>query len=195
MSQKNRTSLAWIFSLILALTLSVGCTRSSQNQVPPFVILRSTDSYPLDPRLATTAEDLRVTRLLYANLVERDPKTGEFRPGLASWQESPKTSTIVLTIKDSAQFGDGRPISAETVKVSLDRWLQKGLGGDQTVAQMFRETFGDITVESPKNLRMALRTSVFRALSLLSSAYLGITGPPPSDPARLGDGNSSGLYH
>lgn len=59
-------------------------------------------------------------------LIWQDPKTGEFKPWLAtSWEISPDRLTYTFKLREGVTFSNGDPLDAETVKLNFD---QHGLG-------------------------------------------------------------------
>ncbi len=102
---------------VVALLLS-SCG-SHQARAPGLRVLLSTAPRSLDPRYATDAAGVRLSRLLYQGLVRLNPRTMEPEPGLASsWRwESP--SSLVITLRPEVRFASGAPLRAEDVCATL----------------------------------------------------------------------------
>ena len=59
--------------------------------------------------------------MLYETLLDLDPYTLEYVPGLAeSWEISEDKKTFTFTIDENARWSDGKPISAEDVKWTFE---------------------------------------------------------------------------
>ena len=79
----------------------------------------------LDPRTADTARSWTIMGLSYETLVNID-ENFEFTPGLAeSWDEVSPTE-YVFHLRDDAVFSNGRPMTAEDVKGSIELLLETG---------------------------------------------------------------------
>ncbi|GAB3716192.1 ABC transporter substrate-binding protein [Nocardiopsis oceani] len=77
----------------------------------------------LDPRSAEAARSWSLMGLSYDTLVEVGPDF-EFLPGLATSWDQPDHTTYVLTLREDAVFSNGRPMTAEDVKRSLEFLLE-----------------------------------------------------------------------
>ncbi len=71
------------------------------------------DIKTMDPILvADTASDA-VTSKIYDSLVQADPKNGEPKPRMATFDQSKDGLTYTFTINDKANWSDGKPVIAE----------------------------------------------------------------------------------
>ncbi|MGQ0568659.1 MAG: ABC transporter substrate-binding protein [Armatimonadota bacterium] len=76
----------------------------------------------LDPHRTVILSARMVMKNIYDPLIERNPRTGEFQPALATaWRVSEDGKTIVLALRRDVRFHDGAPLDAAAVKFSLDR--------------------------------------------------------------------------
>lgn len=118
-------------------------------------MLVPTDAETLDPRYATDAVALRVTRLLHAGLVRLDPDTLEPVPYLAkSWRWGPDGKELYVTLRDDVRFHSRAPLRAEDVVATIRAFQSK------EVASRHRrvvEDIGDVESVSPGVLRIQLR--------------------------------------
>ena len=70
-------------------------------------------------------DNMRYTRMtfdfMYETLIETDPETAEFAPGLAeSWEISEDAQTYTFHIDPAAKWSDGTPVTSEDVKWTFD---------------------------------------------------------------------------
>src|ERR1043165_3181035 len=71
------------------------------------------DIATMQPVLVNDTASGEVVGLIYANLIDVDPKTGEPKPGLATFSASSDGLTYTFTIDDKANWSDGKPIIAQ----------------------------------------------------------------------------------
>lgn len=123
--------------LLLALACAVGFTialwiqRLQSPASPPGITLRAaTRAEPLtfNPLLASDLASALVRRLVHATLVRIDHDTQELVPALAeSWTTSDDGRQVTLTLHDEARFSDGRPVTADDVRFSLEAAYDPGV--------------------------------------------------------------------
>lgn len=78
----------------------------------------------LDPQKTSGTWENRIVRELFETLISQDAK-GELIPGLAShWALSDDGLTLTFTLRDGAQWSDGRPVTAGDAVFSLRRLLR-----------------------------------------------------------------------
>ncbi|MBX6770562.1 MAG: peptide ABC transporter substrate-binding protein [Chloroflexi bacterium] len=93
----------------------------------------------LDPAVAQDVVSWTYLLQIYSGLVRLDDKL-QVVPDLAqSWTVSPDRRTYTFTLRSDARFQDGRPITAEDVKYSLERALDPA-----TRSPVARTYLGDI---------------------------------------------------
>ena len=74
----------------------------------------------LDPRIMSTSTNAEFLNEIYAALVKRDAITGEYSPYLAESYEVVDSQTLTVTIRADANFHDGRPVTAQDAKASIE---------------------------------------------------------------------------
>lgn len=80
------------------------------------------DPGSLDPIVKNEVAALMVVMNLFDRLVKVDPVTGQIEPMLAErWTISDDGLTYTFYLRDDAKFHNGRPITAEDVKYTLER--------------------------------------------------------------------------
>ena len=74
----------------------------------------------LDPRIMSTSTNAEFLNEIYATLATRDAATGEYSPYLAESYEVVDSQTLTVTIRADANFHDGRPVTAQDAKASIE---------------------------------------------------------------------------
>ncbi|HET7103803.1 MAG TPA: ABC transporter substrate-binding protein, partial [Terracidiphilus sp.] len=103
---------------LAALLLLVGC-RSAHRDPRTLVFLIESSPSNLDPRVGADAQSQRIDALLFDGLVERDAHF-HFTPALASSWEEPDPRTLVFHLRRDVYFHDGRLLTAQDVKWTID---------------------------------------------------------------------------
>lgn len=74
-----------------------------------------------DPVTSTAGWDTHALALVYDGLTQLDTE-GEPVPGLAeSWEYNPDGTAVTFHLREDAAFSDGTPVTAEAVKLNLER--------------------------------------------------------------------------
>lgn len=74
-----------------------------------------------DPVTSTAGWDTHALSLVYDGLTQLDPN-GVVQPGLAEeWTYSDDGTSVTFVLRDGAVFNDGTPVTAEAVKLNLER--------------------------------------------------------------------------
>jgi peptide/nickel transport system substrate-binding protein len=81
----------------------------------------------LDPRYATDATSYRISRLLYASLVDFDDDY-RFVPSLATWQQRSPTEWVFTLGDHGRTFHDGERLTAADVKATYESVLDRSNG-------------------------------------------------------------------
>ncbi len=92
--------------------------------LPPadLTFINGAEPESLDPALALSIEDLRVTQPLFEGLTRNDPVTAAPRPGLAErWEISPDGRTYTFHLRPGTVWSTGEPLTADAVEFS---WLR-----------------------------------------------------------------------
>jgi peptide/nickel transport system substrate-binding protein len=83
---------------------------------------RYADSLFLDPVLNDANVDIWILTNLYDTLIQPTDDGKGLQPGLATeWKVADDGKEVTLTLRQGVQFADGKPLTAEDVKWSLDR--------------------------------------------------------------------------
>jgi peptide/nickel transport system substrate-binding protein len=83
------------------------------------VFLIESSPTSLDPRIGTDAQSEHIDELLFDGLVARD-KSFHFTPALAANWEQPDPLTLIFHLRNDVRFHDGRALTADDVKWTID---------------------------------------------------------------------------
>jgi oligopeptide transport system substrate-binding protein len=125
----------------LALAAGLGLTACGP-ALPPadLTIINGAEPESLDPALALSIEDLRVTMPLFEGLTRNDPVTARPIPGLAErWDISADGRTYRFHLRTNAVWSTGEPIIADDVAFSWRRALDPRTGAGYASQLFFIE--------------------------------------------------------
>ncbi|WP_024653938.1 peptide ABC transporter substrate-binding protein [Borrelia persica] len=118
--------------IFLLSLLTIGIISCSNDEQREKIIFRTTvDSEPdsLDPQLATTSQAFRAIINMFAGLTIKNSQTGGYKPGLAkSWDISKDGTVYTMHLREDISWSDGVPITAEGIRKSYLRILNKETG-------------------------------------------------------------------
>lgn len=113
----------WITLILVGILGSLIGLPGAQAQPNTLIIGQPTDAESLDPHKVTAVIAVERMYNLYDTLVNLDFDLETFTPGLAeSWQVSPDGKTYTFALKKGVKFHSGKPLTAQDVKFTLDRW-------------------------------------------------------------------------
>lgn len=162
---------------LLALLACGGPQRTRSDEL---VILIEATVEDLDPRYAASGYGIKLSRLVAAPLVSLDTEDMRPRMELAAAVTQPDPVTYDVTLRPTARFSDGRPVTARDVKATLD-----DVRGDASRSP-YRHAFSRIAridVTGARQVRIVLRAP---HAPFLSDLDLGIL--PADRLARLRPG-------
>ncbi len=150
---------------------------------------RFADSLLLDPVFNDSNTDIWILTDLYDTLVLPTDDGRGVRPGLASsWTTSPDGMSLTFTLRDAIRFSDGRAITAEDVRWSLDRARDPQNG----IWNFLLASIASISIGPGATVTLHLRhpdpsllaaLSVFNAAILPKAAVLASAGTTAADKA------------
>lgn len=92
-------------------------------------INNGTEVPDLDPHTVTGTPEFHVMDALFEGLVEQDPTSREIRPALATgWEISTDLLTYTFSLRPTAKWSNGRPLTADDFVRSYERALNPLLG-------------------------------------------------------------------
>jgi len=114
---------SYILSTGLSVALAVGASSAeAATRGGKMVYARYADSLFLDPVLNDANVDIWVLTNLYDTLLAPTNDGQGVTPALATkWEYSPDGKTLTLTLHSDVKFSDGKPLTVDDVKWSLDR--------------------------------------------------------------------------
>lgn len=157
----------------------------------------SSDPANLDPALARLIRQQVVMITIFDTLLDIDSRTLRVVPRAAeSWSVSPDGRTITFRLRSGMKFHNGREVTAEDVKYSIERILTPSLaspnartwdrlqGAREFVAGQAREVSGIRVLDRS---RVAITSTVVEADFVLNFAgYTGLYIVPKEEVERLG---------
>ncbi|ETX27467.1 ABC transporter substrate-binding protein [Roseivivax isoporae] len=106
-----------------ALTLAALLLGTSLAQAQEITIVREVDSNNYDPHKTTSRAASEVLFMLGDTLVSLAPDMQTIEPGIAeSWEVSEDGTTYTFQLRDDVAFCDGKPMTADDVVYSMNRW-------------------------------------------------------------------------
>jgi oligopeptide transport system substrate-binding protein len=154
-------------------------SRSGGDSASADLRLTGADPITLDPALTSDADSATYVVEIFGGLVTLD-KDLKVIPDLAeSWDVSPDGLTYTFHIRKGAQFHDGRPVTADDFKYSMERAANPATGS--TTAEAY---LGDIV--GVKDVTRGRATSI-SGIKVVDSSTLQITidAPKPYFLAKL----------
>jgi oligopeptide transport system substrate-binding protein len=104
-----------------------GCKPSVREDL---VFIQSGEPQTLDPAIATDQISIRIITSLFEGLC-RTKADGSYEPGIASqWSISPDQLVYTFTLRDSAKWQDGTPVTAQQFVDAWQRVLTPKTGAD-----------------------------------------------------------------
>ncbi|MFI6314455.1 ABC transporter substrate-binding protein [Nocardia fusca] len=152
-----------------------------------------------DPAQGGTNQTIYVTRQIADSLTDQDPETGEIRPWLAErWEVSPDARTFTFHLRDGVTFSDGTPLTAESVRATLDSIVHVLGGAKAPLAATYLANYTGTDVVDPRTARVRFGTPNVQFLQATSTPQLGIlaaaTTAKEAEQRCLGDTIGSGPF-
>jgi peptide/nickel transport system substrate-binding protein len=129
----------------------------------------------LDPHGPIHATGVQINKVVFESLVQLD-QGGTARPLLAtSWETSADGRAWTFKLRDGVKFHDGTPFTAEAVKFSFDRVMDRSAGGASGPA--FLGPFDRAEVVDRLTVRLHFKKPYPALLDGLETGYLAIVSP------------------
>lgn len=194
-------STATVWALVAAVVGFLAFTDPAAAQTPHYggtftKSLNYGDPGSLDPIVKNEVAAQMVVMNLFDRLVKVNPVTGEVEPGLAErWEISDDGLTYRFYLRDNATFHNGRPITAEDIKYTLERIsnpvnasprvnLLVGIEGLEEFQAGTASEISGIEVVSPYELVVRLNQPKPTLLFELGDSMAGVV--PREEVERLG---------
>jgi peptide/nickel transport system substrate-binding protein len=113
---------------------------------------------------------------MFDQLVYQDPKTGEVVPGIAErWEVSPDGLKYRFHLRTGPKFWDGTPVTAEDVKYTLDRAVDKQYLPGNAYTSSLMANYQRSVITGPSTVEVVLQRPQANFLpSAMGRDYLGI---------------------
>src|SRR5882757_4149515 len=158
-------------ALVAALLLGTSASAYAVERGGTMTYGRYADSLFLDPVLNDANVDIWILTNLYDTLLQPSADGRAVEPGLATaWTVSDDGMSVTLTLREGTKFSDGKPITAEDVKWSLDRARNPKNGAWNSLVA----SIGDVAVQDPKTVVLKLQHPDPAIIAALSTFNTGI---------------------
>ena len=156
------------------------------------VVARPADISVWDPKFTNDTNTIQAQYQIYATLIQNSSDGRELRPYLAeSWDLSPDSRIYTFRLRADAKFCDGSPITAEDVKFSIERAMER----DSRVTWQFPAS-PVVEALDPRTVRITLARPNVAFVSyltlwgstVLSKAYTERVGQQEMGQKPLGSG-------
>ncbi|WKC85746.1 peptide ABC transporter substrate-binding protein [Borreliella lusitaniae] len=115
-----------ITTLIIVVLSLITCNNNSEEEKLTFKVYIGGAPSSLDPHLADETIGARILEQVFSGLLTLNTKTGKLNPGLAkSWKASEDKKTYQFYLRDNLVWSDGVPITAQGIRKSFLRILDK----------------------------------------------------------------------
>ncbi|AHH06399.1 Oligopeptide-binding protein oppA [Borrelia crocidurae DOU] len=112
--------------IIFFLITILSCSKESNKENVSFKIAIGGEPKSIDPQLAEDKMGATIISQMFNGIVIGDPKTGGYKPGLAeSWDISQDGTVYTFNLRKNLVWSDGVPITAEGIRKSYLRILNK----------------------------------------------------------------------
>ncbi|HEV2109499.1 MAG TPA: ABC transporter substrate-binding protein [Thermomicrobiales bacterium] len=142
---------------------------------------KAQEAVGLDPALVTAASSFQIIAPVYNQLVRFDANN-QPQPALAESWENPDDTTFIFTLREGVTFHNGRAMTAEDVKYSLER-----IANPDTTSPWASQLEPVETIETPddRTVRIALKQPYGPLLATLGSPWAAIV--PREEVEKTGD--------
>ncbi len=122
---KINTKLKLATLIILTISL-ITCNNNSEKEKLTFKVYIGGAPSSLDPHLVDETIGARILEQVFSGLLSLNTKTGKLMPGLAkNWEASKDKKTYQFYLRDNLVWSDGVSITAEGIRKSFLRILNK----------------------------------------------------------------------
>jgi peptide/nickel transport system substrate-binding protein len=134
--------------------------KSPEEKQATVTVAMKRDPRHLNPALKIGRWGYRVSMYnIFEPLIRRNPKSWKLEPCLATrWSVSPDGRTYTFTIREGAQWHDGRPLTAQDVRFSLTRVVD-GRSPIGPFRKDIRNAYKRVDTVGPNEVRLVLRTA------------------------------------
>ncbi len=186
-------------ALVAALALPAAAQETLDPNATPggnITITYKDDVATLDPAIGYDWQNWSMIKSLFDGLMDYAPGTTDLRPGLAeSYEVSEDGMTFTFTLREGVKFHNGREMTAEDVKYSLDRVTNPvtqspGAGffgaieGYDAIASGEAETLSGVSVIDPQTVEIKLSRPDATFLHVMALNFASIVPQEAVDAAE-----------
>ncbi|WP_267501051.1 ABC transporter substrate-binding protein, partial [Borreliella garinii] len=123
--EKIGKKIKMVMLFMLAASL-IACNSNSEKEKLTFKVYIGGAPSSLDPHLVDETIGARILEQVFSGLLTLNTKTGKLKPGLAkNWEVSKDKKTYQFYLRDNLVWSDGVSITAEGIRKSFLRILNK----------------------------------------------------------------------
>lgn len=116
-------------ALFLSAILFISCVKENDGHKLAFKLNIGSEPATLDVQLINDSVGSTIVSQMFLGILDGDPRTGGYRPGLAkSWDISDEGMVYTFHLRDNLVWSDGIAITAEGIRKSYLRILDKETG-------------------------------------------------------------------
>jgi peptide/nickel transport system substrate-binding protein len=171
------------FSLAAVLCLHgfAGCDSSWRSSQPSGYLVTSIESDPtqLDPRYATDANSVRLSKLIFSSLTRLD-RNSRLEPDLAEQYEMKNTQTYWFRLRRGVFFHNGQPLTSADVKYTYESVLDPK---NQSPWRAAMENLKSIETPGPNEIIFRLDSPYAPFLEQTTLGIVPAGTPPPNNQA------------
>ncbi|PWU22701.1 MAG: peptide ABC transporter substrate-binding protein [Bdellovibrio sp.] len=152
------------------LCVSTHAAKPNVNAPKGGILVRNIQGEPtsLHPLLANDLYAQFVHSYVLDSLVDRDLETFEFKPRLAEkWETSDDGRLFTFHLRKDVKFHDGKPLTAEDVKFSLESVFDKNFGSVHWTP--FFEGLDHVEIVDPLTVKVHLKNNYFLNFAAIGS--------------------------
>ena len=170
-------------AVLLCLVLSAGAAWAADDVQRGGTLIIGVDqeAIGLDPNIVTSFSSHRRVELLYNRLVRYDNEANIVGDLAYAWEYVDPT-TVVFHLRQGVKFHNGRELTAEDVKYTIERILNPATGSP---ARSFLEPIEEVVVVDDYTVELRLREPVASLLDALAHTNTSIV--PREEVERHGD--------
>ncbi|HZO36605.1 MAG TPA: ABC transporter substrate-binding protein [Solirubrobacteraceae bacterium] len=172
----RRATVVALVVCALGLTAAAGVgTAATPRKGGTLTFALDRDAGCVDPQQSPWSTVQITSRPVLDSLIVRDPKTGDFKPWLATkWKISDNARTFTFTLRRGVTFSDGKPLNAAAVKANFDRIVNPAT--KSTFSLEFLAGYRGTSIKGD-TLTVHFEHSNSGFLNAASTAFLGIESP------------------
>ncbi|MEW5721742.1 MAG: ABC transporter substrate-binding protein [Thermodesulfobacteriota bacterium] len=165
--KRNFVLLSVLFLVLAVFMVTLAGPAQAVDRKKTLVVVSVREAVTLDPHVSFDGQSPLIWRGVYEPLLNLKADTYEIVPGLAkSWEVSDDGLVYTFHLQENAKFHNGRPVTAECVKFSLERSKTLKKAGSYLL-----DPVKEIKVLDAHTLQITLNNPVRSFLSAMAGMY------------------------